>query len=586
VHEERLAAARALLSGLPDGERVAIFEAPAAPEEEASDGGAVAAALPVADLNRDRDHLLARLNAIEPAAGRSAAPAMAGLGASLASVESSFGALHRELIVVGEVPAAEQKGGYQPVAVAWLDESGGAFDADRAYAGWNGDRTPETAAGEILSSIGDRRAAAARVGACPAPGTAPLILHAGGTTCTIAPPEPMSHMTAVPCDSGDAARDAYPYPAEIELTFTDEERAVYDSRYQAASKEDFRTSVRLGAGTPLPGRAHFRGQTSLGCERKSMFVELDGSSPRRLLPGAASDRFLLISMCKDDGYFGQVLGDRVMARLEVFPLHLGYVRVRVDGVNQGVYLLLEHPDRTLVTDLLAPRAVIRRRFDPDGISPEVEIPGDGAAADALARYLALVALAQDGEVAGLDAALERGMDLDGYLTWVALASVLENGDNVDEIFFYASEENEAWWFRVAGWDPDDLFEACHHGGIWALEDTCQLLYCVEGDLDQALLRSAAVYRRFGAALAEIIDALTASTLREMMDQVREDLFAVLDDDETAAAMVELVSEVPSAATAAGAQTEIASRMEAMLQAAEARRQWLIDRLASCPEAAP
>ncbi len=584
VQGQRIAAARALLEGLAEGERIAIFEAPVAPAT--GDEGAETSPRLVAELTRDRAHLSERLDDIAPASDRAAAPALPLLRDKMAAVETSFGALFRQIIVVGEAPEPEDGAAYQPVALAFLDEEGTSLDASRAYAGWSSGRSPESAASELLSYLEARREGASRVGACPSPGAGALVLRAGSTRCTVARPDPMSDMALAPCDAGAAARDAYPYPTEIDLSFTDEERQIYDQRYEANSKEDFRLHVRLGTGTPLPARAHFRGQTSLACERKSYFVEIDGSAPRRFLPGAASDRFLLISMCKDNAYFGQVFGDRLMARMELFPLHLGYVRLRVDRANQGVYLLLEHPDRTIVADLVEPRAVIRRRFDPDGISPEVEFPTDSAlAADALSRYLALVQLAGEGDVAGLDAALAQGMAVDGYLRLLSLNTLFENGDNVDEVFFYASEEEDAWWFRVAGWDPDDLFEACHHDGIWALEDACGLLYCAEADLDHALLRSPEVYRRFGAVLAETIEALPQATLETMMQEIRAELFTLLDD-ETAAALVELVGEVPAAATAEGAKAEIDTRMQAMLEQAGARRQWLIDRLASCPEANP
>ena len=47
----------------------------------------------------------------------------------------------------------------------------------------------------------------------------------------------------------------------------------------------------------------FRGVSSFrDCVRKSLRVNLKGKTWRRLSPGLASDKFLLVSMCYDDRY--------------------------------------------------------------------------------------------------------------------------------------------------------------------------------------------------------------------------------------------------------------------------------------------
>ncbi len=581
IQDARLAAASAVIDGLPAGERIALLEAPVDPGDDAG----TAAGL-MSDLTRDREELHRRLDAIAPATDRRVGPALPELEATLAVVEGSFGAIHRDLVIVGDAPDAAPPGGFQPVELSWLDEQGEGLDPDTGYAGWAGDRTARLAATEVVDSIAARRAARRRIGVCPPSGEWPLLLRAGATTCQVARPSPMAHLAAQRCDPSAAAADRFPYPATVGLTFTDAERAVYDDRYANNSKQEFDTRVTLGAGVPIDARAHFRGQTSLGCARKSMFVDLAGSAPRRLLPRVASDRFLLISMCKDTGYFGQAFGDRLLAASELFQLGFGFVVLYLDGVDQGVYLLLEHPDRALMGDLLRGAAVIRRRFDPDGVPVEVEVPTEPDKAEAARQhYLAAVALAESGPIEDLDQRLDQLIDLDGYLRWLALASLLENGDYVDELLLYGSAEPDTLWLRSNGWDTDDLFEACHHQGIWALHDPCDLLYCAEGDLDQAVIRSPAVYRRFGAILAEQLDGLPAATLADTMATVREQLFAALADDQTAAAMVELIADHPEATTAVAARAVIETEMADMLDAAAARRALLRSRLDACAELA-
>jgi hypothetical protein len=131
-----------------------------------------------------------------------------------------------------------------------------------------------------------------------------------------------------------------------------------------------------------------------------------------------------------------------------------------------------------------------------------------------------------------------------------------------------------------GWDPDDLFSACHHASKFAYEDPHGILYCAEGTIDAAILRSPEVYARYVELLEGLIADLGPEKLRYTMDQVRDELWAVLADDATAAAMVTLVEKHPEAATAEGARAVIAAKMDAMLEEAKARRAALTEAIAA------
>ena len=64
-----------------------------------------------------------------------------------------------------------------------------------------------------------------------------------------------------------------------------------------------------------------------------------------------------------------------------------------------------------------------------------------------------------------------------------------------------------------GTSQDDLMSDCHYGGVsHALDDPHGLLFCAEGDLDYALLRSPPLYRRFADRLHHLLTVqLTAGT---------------------------------------------------------------------------
>ena len=574
-NDDRKAAAKALIEGLPATEEVALWRLGEVPELSA-------------ELTQGREHVLERLAAIAPSAGGAITEeALEPVRDALQHVGNPYSLVSRSLVVVaGDGPPSElqAKGPDQPVATLWLLASQQDPDPIRGVYGWSG-RSPKEGGGALAEQIVARRYGIVRVGACvDVPEDTELTLFVGETPCTVKAPKPFDHMELVTCDAAAAAADDYPYGDTVDLVLTPEELALWEQYHAAESKEDFTLRMRIGVGEPIQAKAHFRGHTSLSCERKNYNVNLDGGRKRRLMPGAASDELYLISMCKDEGYFNQTFANRLLQPLGIFPLDFRYVKVTLNGKSQGVYMMLEDPTETLLDDHLALASIIRRRFDPEDKPEDIKWPdGDGAEA-ALLRYKEVMAIATEAPEDEVLPRLREAMDIDGYLLWMAFNTFMVNGDYVDEAYFYgAAEAGGPVWFQQMGWDPDDLFSACHHASKFALVDPHGILYCAEGDLDQAILRSKAVYDRYVELLEGLMTTLTADKLEAKMAEIRAELFAVLDDD-MAAAMVVLAESHPEAATAAGAKKVIRELMDEMLADAEASRAALLAKIATYKEA--
>ncbi len=542
-----------LITALPPGERVAVLAIGDAPRV-------------LAELTLDRAHAQSQLAHFRAEPDRSAVPHMEALREAVADLESRYTTPARALIVLGEAIAETPPGVARPVQTlsraAVVD-----FEDDAAA---------------LVAELQTRRAALVRIGACPALAEGEAFgLRAGPTYQVVEAPEPMAEQAFAPCDPAAAAADDYPYPKEIAFTFTPEERVVYDERYAAASVEDFTTAVALGDATPAPAVAHFHGLGTLACERKSITVELDGGR-RRIAPDLASDRFILISMCQDLKYFGQVFGNRVLAGLGLFAPPFRYVRVRIDGVNQGLYMLVYQAERAFRDSSLGLTSVIRRGYDIDAWPAEVKHPSDPELAEAARLRFEAIGDGALGESPDrLVAFLEEHLQLDAYLRWLAVNSLLENGDFIDEAFFAGSAEGSGERFRVSAWDNDDLWSACHAEGLRAIVDRCGLTYCTEAEVDQALLRSEDVYRRYRRALEEVLATLTPEHLTGVMEGVQTELFGVLDTDETAAAGLEMVRDNPALATVDAQRLDITLTMMRMLEVTENRRAVLRRNLDAC-----
>jgi hypothetical protein len=554
-HLVRRVLADVLLDALPPGERVAVLMA------------GVDAPVLLAETSVDRTHAHAQLSQFRAEAGRSAAPLMDALRTQMDDLESRFTTPGRTLIVVGE--QVDELPAGMPRTVQTLSLAAvGDVEADAAA---------------LVAQMQARRAAIVRIGACPGLAEDEIMaLHAGDTLQVLDAPAPIEHLAGEPCDARAAADDTYPFPSEIALTFTPDERAIYDAYYAVANIENFTTSVTLGVGAPIPAVAHFHGLGTLGCERKSITVELAGAR-RRLAPDLAADRFILISMCQDLRYFGQVFGNRLLAELGLFPSPFKYVRLRIDGVNRGVYMLVYQPERAFRDTSFGLSTVVRRGYDIDAWPAEVKYPSDPVEAEAARlRFEEIGDLTLGQGPDSLERLLDTRLDFDGYLRLLATYSLLENGDFIDEVFFAGSLEADGERFRVSAWDTDDLWSACHAEGARAIVDACGVTYCTEAEVDQSLLRSVEVYQRYLGVLTRIIDALSPERLATQMADVQAELFSVLSDDETAAANTEMVYENPALATLEAARLDISANMEAMLSRMEQRRAALLAALSVCP----
>lgn len=372
----------------------------------------------------------------------------------------------------------------------------------------------------------------------------------------------------------------------IDVSFTAEERALFDQLADARDRATVFSGAMLlpGEQNTTPFDASFRGQSSIDCARKSLSFDLDGGDARHLLPHSGGDEFFLISMCLDKHYINQINADRLLAALGTWQLEFGVVELRVDGESRGAYLLVEKVDDELRNDISGLRAVIRRRTDIDGKAPESEWAFDDDDEAAIARYEAFLGRIQEAEGDALMEALESSMDIEQYLRWVALMSLLANGDYVDEVFFAEEEtvntaHQPASFYTIQAWDPDDLFSVCHHDSRFAIDDPHGLLYCAEGLIDHAMFDDAAVYERYVAILESVIYEITVDEFTIVAHQTRDDLLAIFADRDAQQAMGELIAEVPEARETARFNAEIADATAALIAKYVERRALFIEAIA-------
>jgi len=459
---------------------------------------------------------------------------------------------------------------------------------------------------KTIEALAKRQKRLFHVFCCVAVGRSTFQLSVGNTTCDVASPsrEVSRHLRGLNGRCfGNRNSAGFPYPDDIMLEFTPEERKTFDqyrSFYKGPyeemikSKRPFALSVRFDRGPRLRAEAQFRGVSSFrDClRRKSLKVEI--SDPVRLMRGALGKRFLLISLCIDDRYVKTFLVLSMAKKLGLFPHAFRYVRLRIRTRGQrriehgGLYLLMDEPKSALARSHNELAVVVRRRNDPARKTmsikaiPDVTVYPGNSDIDEIAgrvRYERVVLASETCSDRG-SACFERlnGLiDVVGYLRWLALSTWVESGDYVDELWLFASKEADRQRFLLHAWDPDDSFETCHRQGRDAIGNATikQFLYCAEGAIDRVLLRSSDMLTRYLKELNYILrEGLTAHDLHAIVVE-QERQIKHLMNDETALGLTELRQLKPSIDGAEDASVEMINSLRYYETLAEERRRTLL-----------
>ena len=195
-----------------------------------------------------------------------------------------------------------------------------------------------------------------------------------------------------------------------------------------------------------------------------------------------------------------------------------------------MYLLIERADDLSAHHPTA-AAVIRRRLDRSVQVSEVEWTANRRPDLAFEEYESVIEFAEAYEGDDLAGELDERLDLDQYLRWLALMSLLENGDYSDEAFFVGdpvargAELGLRW--HLQPWDPDDMFQPCHLDGVLEIVDPAGLTRCAESRIDAAILDDDGVLARYQTQLDTVLDEIPPARFAAVMDEVRAEFDAVL-----------------------------------------------------------
>jgi hypothetical protein len=550
---EAQSVADALLTARPSDERIAIYRWGEDVVQLDNFG---------TDRTHSRDQLHMRLGT------RTGAPlpieqALAAVRTDLLRLEDDAVAALRSVVVIApeaEIEAVPQPDATGSVSVLWLVRSATSAASAAADRGSIFTLTsPEQIAprvGEVSKHLDLQRTAGFySLGICTDGTERSLRLELGDTTPTLdlVVKDSLEEEFGGSCDPARIAMGERNYADTLQLRFSPEQRATYDQTLSMLLLDDFVGALQLlPALQPTPVTMHLHGEHSLECARKSFTIDLDRSRGRHLMPSSSTDEYNLIMTCQDEFYIHQLTASQLFRELGLFPLRSAVVELMIDDRSNGTYLLLEKYKEQLIQDFSRVTAVIRRRNDAVDVAPEVKFAAVDEAA-ALADYAQILPDALRGlSDAALERTLRERMDLDRYLTWIALNNVLGSGDYVDELIFYATETRDPnsgarrSYFTPMAWDTDDTFSPCHDASINALFDPMGLLTCAESDFDRFIFADPHIYALYVDVLSRVLDFATEERFMQTLQHTKDVLYPFLERDSVRTANVEFRDWVPGA----------------------------------------
>lgn len=227
--------------------------------------------------------------------------------------------------------------------------------------------------------------------------------------------------------------------------------------------------------------------------RRSFLVSLD--SPV-VINGKDIQRFLLLSLFEDHARLMYHSSLTILSEFQLFPMEFSYSTLEYHGFkeeNAGVYLFVEFPGDG-ISRFLRRKVPLYVRDEGDNLKENMRY----SIGDLDRKYQ--VILETNGE------GVQEALDVERYLTWIALNSMLKNGDYKDEVFFY----EDKYKMSIIGWDYDTIWSECRtEAKNLAITDLrSQLLWCPASKLDKILLARGKFWDLYKSILRVLLEKIS------------------------------------------------------------------------------
>ncbi|MDZ4677123.1 MAG: CotH kinase family protein [Oligoflexia bacterium] len=323
-----------------------------------------------------------------------------------------------------------------------------------------------------------------------------------------------------------------PNQIHIEIKNKDSGYVTLKQRY------DFDTPrVKFNEGEWTEAKLHTRGEHCVRPARKCLGFSTDTHIAMRAPYGKmiSGKAFILTSLTSDNGYINTKVGSLFLEELKLFHSTTLYVELFINKKSQGLYLLMENPEKALIKATNTP--FIARR----GFKHVIEVKyynkkqKTHTQEEFVQAYEEIYSNLKTYKGEDLYNFLKQKMNIDHYMQWLALNYYLKNGDFTDELFIFAvpnPDGSDKIYFDIAGWDFEDLFLSSHLSiqNIWNSElIKSSLVYSVEDSIDKKIAKDDVLNQKFRNILFNLLTTeITDNSTVVNYKMVREEISPYLD----------------------------------------------------------
>ncbi|MGZ3772007.1 MAG: CotH kinase family protein [Bdellovibrio sp.] len=367
---------------------------------------------------------------------------------------------------------------------------------------------------------------------------------------------------------------------QIEITVSSSDLSHYKEKPEKYKFADAQFKLNDG-GILHVEELETRGQGSIFYQRKNFGLKLE---QKIRIGRIESKKIDLLSMSADPGYISTRLGLMTAELLKIgVPLPTEYAEVKINGVSNGLYTLVEKPKAALDKSPYVVRRGYRSRF----ITEEAEISRTLTTVQVseirkAAQSIYTTVATKKGSELFLE--LKQKMDIDAYMRWMVMNSLYTNGDFPDEIFFYVDAEmykQGRIFFRVMPWDFDDLFKTMHNAKRNEIEtakpeNKFSILYSYEDNLDLSFSpANAYMYDQLKTTARQLLaKELSQSNTDTLLNQIHSEISEYLKNAE----ILRISSEDSARKGVSFTQDEIEKLFLKRKKQIDARRAILLERI--------
>ena len=299
---------------------------------------------------------------------------------------------------------------------------------------------------------------------------------------------------------------SYPIHLEIDPATWRSILNVGNRRYYKRKSVDI--VVQFGSRSRQPAVLTLRGGGSVEMEGKPNFrVRL--SRKEAFTDEVKLKSFYLMNMRYDRAQYQIAWTSQMLRDLDLFYPHTQYMRVTANNEPLGMFMMIEPPQDAI------------RRIFPDTVSvyrrkrSNVYAHEWSASVADLDRSLSrLRSLNHEEQVANPLQSYGRVIDIEKYLRWMALNSILQNFDYLDEPYFFEvrSDKEKSEPLQLMAWDFDDI--AYEREKTGHLDDPH--FYSALDQLDFAIHRNPELFARYKEVLAEMLAEMPIARIERYM----------------------------------------------------------------------